>query len=139
MKFLYLFRFNIDSLLYQNYINGGEIENKYGLANINNVQRQQLDQLQTKMNLLTSQINELTGEFGNGSEKAVDQMGTNVIGIQNYLQGINKTNNKIKNFDTNIENILNDSDIVVLKQNYDYLFWSILATGSVLIAINIIK
>ena len=39
----------------------------------------------------------------------------------------------------NIENILSDSDIVVLQKNYDYLFWSILATGTVVVAMNIVK
>jgi hypothetical protein len=38
-----------------------------------------------------------------------------------------------------IDNIVNDSDIVVLQKNYDYLFWSILAAGTVLITMNVIK
>jgi hypothetical protein len=37
----------------------------------------------------------------------------------------------------NIDKILQDSDIVVLQKNYDYLFWTILAAGSVLVAMNI--
>ena len=39
----------------------------------------------------------------------------------------------------NIQNILKDSDIVVLQKNYDYLFWSILAAGTVLVSMNIVK
>ena len=39
----------------------------------------------------------------------------------------------------NIHNILTDSDIVVLQKNYDYLFWSILAGGAVLVSMNIVK
>jgi len=35
--------------------------------------------------------------------------------------------------------ILNDSDIVVLQKNYSYLFWTILATGTVLVTMNIAK
>jgi hypothetical protein len=35
--------------------------------------------------------------------------------------------------------ILDDSDIVVLQKNYDYLFWSILAVGAVIISMNIVK
>ena len=58
-----------------------------------------------------------------------------------YLNELNYTDNKIKGFNTNtnIENILSDSDIVVLQKNYDYLFWSILATGTVVVAMNIVK
>ena len=35
--------------------------------------------------------------------------------------------------------LLDDSDIAVLQKNYDYLFWSILATGTVVVAMNIVK
>ena len=39
----------------------------------------------------------------------------------------------------NIQIILKDSDIVVLQKNYNYLFWSILAAGTVLVSMNIVK
>ena len=91
------------------------------------------------MNLLSSQISDLTNKFDDGTNEAQTQSKTNVNGIQNYLQGIKTTNKKINNFNTNIENILNDSDIVVLQKNYDYLFWSILAVGTVLVTMNIVK
>jgi hypothetical protein len=130
---------NVDSISYQNYVNGGNIGKKYGLANATSSQKQQLDQLQTRMNLLTSQINQMTGKFDSGTNKAQTQSQTNVEGIQEYLQGLESTNSQINNFNTNVERILSDSDIVVLQKNYDYLFWSILATGTVLITMNIIK
>ena len=38
-----------------------------------------------------------------------------------------------------VDRILDDSDIVVLQKNYDYLFWSILAAGTVLVSMNIVK
>ena len=60
-------------------------------------------------------------------------------GLGDYLKDYKNTNTNIKNFNTNIENILNDSDITVLQKNYDYLFWSILAAGTVLITMNIAK
>ena len=55
------------------------------------------------------------------------------------IESIEKTNKKIKAFNTNVDNVLQDSDIIVLKQNYDYLFWSILAVTTVIISMNIIK
>jgi hypothetical protein len=39
----------------------------------------------------------------------------------------------------NINGILSDSDIVVLQENYQYLFWSILAIAIVIITINVFK
>jgi hypothetical protein len=130
---------NTDTITYKNYVNGGAIGNSYGLANATSTQKQQLDQLQSKMNLLTSQINTLTNKFGTGSQQAESQSEANVQGIQDYLQGIKSTNNKINTFDTNVERILSDSDIVVLQKNYNYLFWSILAAGTVLVTMNIVK
>jgi hypothetical protein len=130
---------NLDSITYNNYTNGGALSSEYGLANATSVQQQQLAQLQNRMNLLSNQISNLTGEFGEGSQTAAVQMNRNVQGVGEYLTDIKQTNRKIENYGTGIENILKDSDIVVLQKNYDYLFWSILAAGSVLVAMNVVK
>jgi len=130
---------NIDTVLYQNYINGGEIGESYGIANATSVQKQQLQQLQTKMNLLSNQITNLTNQFENGSQQLEQQSQTNTQSLNKYIKDIKRTNKKIIKFDTNVDNILQDSDIVVLQQNYDYLFWSIIAVTTVIISMNIIK
>ena len=134
---------NIDSIMYENYLKGGKIENKYGLSNINDTQKQQLEQMETKLNLLTKQMNDYTNKYGNGAYVAEEQSKTNVSGLNGYLNDLNKANKHIINVsgvNTNgLQNILKDSDIVVLQKNYDYLFWSILATGTVLVSMNIVK
>ena len=134
---------NIDTVTYKNYINGGEIGSKYGLANINSVQKQQLDQLQTKLNMLSSQINSLNTSFKVGSSSVNYQADNNITGINDYIKDIKETNIKTKQIAGEtaggIQNILKDSDIVVLQKNYDYLFWSILAAGTVLVSMNIVK
>jgi archaellum component FlaC len=131
---------NTDSLTYQNYIqDNSEPTNLYSLANATSVERQQLEQLQTKMNLLSNQITNLTNKFGNRSKITNNQATNNVSGIKDYLKEIAFTNKKINGFNENINNILQDSDIVVLQKNYDYLFWTILATGALLVSINIVK
>jgi hypothetical protein len=38
-----------------------------------------------------------------------------------------------------MDGIIRDSDITVLKENYNYLFWSILAVGTVLVTMNVTK
>ena len=38
-----------------------------------------------------------------------------------------------------IQRIVQESDIVVLQKNFEYLFWSILAAGTVIVAMNIAK
>ena len=88
---------------------------------------------------MSNQIINLTNKFETGSQQLEQQAETNVQGITGYVKDIKSTNDKIKHFDTNTDNILNDSDIVVLQKNYDYLFWSIIATTTVIISMNIIK
>jgi bacterioferritin (cytochrome b1) len=130
---------NIDSVRYNKYVDGGAIGKNYGLANANSSQKEQLSQLQTKLDQLTRKLTNLTGRLGNGSLQAEAQITTNEQGVEEYLQDLNSNNDKIAQFSTSIENILSDSDIVVLQKNYDYLFWSILATGTVVVAMNIVK
>jgi hypothetical protein len=130
---------NTDTILYGNYINGGPIQNKYGLSNLTTTQRHQLSQLQTKLDLLSSQITSFTTKFENGSDTAQNQAKKNVEGIQDYLTGLDNTNVKVKNFDTTFERVLTDSDINILKDNYNYLFWSILAAGTVIVSMNVLK
>jgi hypothetical protein len=131
---------NIDTISYQNYVNGGAISNAYGLSKISSVQKKQLEQMQTKMNLLSNQINNLTNKFTSGDEQLNEQSETNVQGVDTYVKDIKTTNNKIKNYPiSTYENILQDSDIVVLQKNYDYLFWSIVAVTTVIISMNIVK
>ena len=134
---------NIDSITYENYLKGDKMENKYGLSKITEVQKQQLDQMETKLNLLTNQINNFTDKYGAGASMVENQSKTNIFGLNNYFKDLNKTNKNIISVsreNTNgIQNILKDSDIVVLQKNYDYLFWSILAAGTVLVSMNVVK
>lgn len=130
---------NVDTIMYDNYKDGGDIGSEYGLANATTTQKQQMSQLQSKLNMLTSQINGYTNKFSSGTDSLNSQSSKNMEGLGDYLKDFKKINTNIKNFNTNIENILNDSDITVLQKNYDYLFWSILAAGTVLVTMNIVK
>jgi hypothetical protein len=130
---------NIDSVTYQNYVSGGDNQNMFNLSGATSTQLAQLSKLQSQMDSLTEQINTLTNQFSSGTQNANNQGIANITGLQSYLTELGETNNLISNFDTNIENILKDSDINVLQKNYEYLFWSILAVGVVLITMNIAK
>ena len=63
--------------------------------------------------------------------------------MNDYINEINKNNNKIAGMNsvrnTNLDNMLGDTDLVVLQENYKYLCWSILATASVLVFVNVSK
>ena len=144
----------IDSSQYQYYINGGDMADKYGLANATSEQQEQLKVLQNKLNALSSQINSSTNRYQTGTIDSQNQASRNLQGLDKYVKqrynveqqisgilGSNSLNTQIESFVNNfsVESILKDSDIVVLQKNYEYLFWTILAAASVIIAINIIK
>ena len=134
---------NIGSNQYQNYVSGGAIASSYGLSiTITPAQQAQLDKLQTQLDSLSQKITSLTDEFEDGSNITASQMQTNVTGVGEYLNELNIINKKIANFgseNTGINNIIKDSDIVVLQKNYSYLFWSTLAIGSVIVAMKLSK
>ena len=133
---------SIDTITYQNYINGEEIgtQTQFGLSKASNLQKQQLQALQTKLNLLSNQITNLTDLFQNNTNVAEQQSQQNASGIENYLIELKETALKTASVTkSNMQNILNESDIVVLQKNYEYLFWSILATGAVLITMSMTK
>ena len=90
---------NTDSIIYQNYINGGPIGKSYGLANATSVQKQQLAQLQTKMNLISSQISNLTSKFSSGTVSSEGQSKNNVKGIDGIAYNLNE---RLKNIIYNI-------------------------------------
>lgn len=134
---------NTDTVTYQNYVNGGAISSEYGLSQATSVQQQQLSQMQQKMSMLAQQINTLNNKFGTGVNTLQNQSKKNVSGLNTYLSNLIQTNENIvkttENNEGNFQNILSDSDIVVLQKNYSYLVWSILAAGAVLITMNITK
>lgn len=140
---------NVDSVQYQMYVTGGKLDSKYGLSNATQAEQEELDRLQSEMQELSSQIATLTDEYGEGTRNAQNQSDANTSGLHTYLQKdedvkaeiatMNPNSGNTEGFrpNNNIDKILQDSDIVVLQKNYDYLFWSILAAGSVLVAMNI--
>ena len=97
--------------------------------------------MESQVSLLANQISELTNKFKNNNTNVDKQVKVNNEGSQNYVNELSQTKNiiDIMNTELKINNILNDSDIVVLQKNYSYLFWSILAVGVVLLSMNIVK
>ena len=130
---------NIDSIMYNGYIAGGEVDMTRKLPTSTPAQKAKLAELQNTLDGQSQQLSDLTTKFDTGSSSAWQQSQKNISGTQQYLSEFKSTNDKITTFSTNVANILRDSDIVVLQKNYDYLFWSILATGTVLVAMNVVK
>ena len=145
---------NVDSLQYQYYTDGGKLDSKYGLSRATEDQEKELDRLQKVMQGLTQQIATLTEEQKSGVRDAQLQSEQNLNGINDYrtelqenenqsnaIMGASKSGQNIESFlvNNNIDKIVQESDIDVLQKNYEYLLWSILAAGSVIVAMNMTK
>lgn len=134
---------NIDSIKYDNYIKGGKLQDSYGISNINTVKKQQLQQLQDKINLLANQLNNYTSKFGTGTLLSENQSVKNISGLDNYIKDFKNTNNNILQVidktNNSLQNISDESNVVVLQKNYNYMFWTIIATATILISMKIIK
>jgi hypothetical protein len=136
---------NIDSVKYHKYLNNGNaMSTSYGLSNATSVQKQQLDQLKNKLDLLANQLVNTTGKFGAGNDDVNNRMNLNTKALEGFTNNgfitqLNDTRRKIDNYEKNFDNIVNNSDIVVLQKNYSYLLWSILAIGTVIVSMNVVR
>ena len=123
---------------------GKEISDSYGLKNTTSVQRQQLEQLKSKLNLLSNQMVSSTGKLSSGETDVNQRIQSNIQGVEGftnngYLTQLKETQEKINNYTRNMDNIVNNSEIVVLQHNFEYLLWSVLAIGTVILSMNIIR
>lgn len=148
---------NVDSAQYQFYNKGGPPDLKYGLVNATEAEQAELKRLETKMSDLTDQINSLINTDNSNTNITETQADKNLQGLDDYqteyeqttgtIDKLNSTKDTSKesftNYgyiaDNNMNKILQDSDIIVLQKNSEYLLWTILATGSIIVAMNITK
>ena len=143
---------NIDSIQWENYL---KFDN-FGIGSKttststktegfigSSIQSQELNNLQTRLDLLASNINEKVNNLKSKSLTANQQMKLNNVAVNTQNKELVKVLEKLKNntnFElTNINGILRDSDIVVLQENYSYLLWSIFAIGTVVLTMNSLK
>jgi hypothetical protein len=136
---------NIDTVQYQNYVSSGQqVGNNMNQNNlkINSVQKAKLEQLQTKLQLLANKIVNLNGKLNLNDIKVTSQSAIDSLQLGKYLTEYKITDTKLTSYNsavnTNVQNILNDSDTIVLQENYKYMFWTTLAVGTVLLSMNIV-
>lgn len=132
---------NVDSIQYQNYTKGqGDMQTSYGFSNVLNAsQKHEIKQLQDKLKQLSLQISNTTNQLISDNKGVNEQMKKDLLGFSEYISENDVVNQKIRGFnvDNNLDNILNDTNIKILQQNYSYMVWSILAAAVIIIAINI--
>jgi hypothetical protein len=136
---------SVDSVKYQKYNSSGKVVGgSYGVASATHIQKQELEQLQSKLDFLTKRMIDTTGVLGSRENAVNERISANIRGVEGfqssgYLTQLKDTRKKIVRFSENVDNILDDSNIVFTQQNYSYLLWSVLAIGTVLISINVVR
>jgi len=129
----------IDSILYNGYTDGGGFDQKFGLPKAVDKIQQKVKTKGKQLNTFGSNVQGLTSLFSMFNDKLTEQSNINLTESDTYLSELDKTKDLIANVDNGIDNILNDTDIMVLQKNYSYLFWSIIAIGTVIVSMNIVK
>lgn len=108
----------------------------------NSAKIRQLTQLETTLDLLVQKINTLNNSINKNITRVNDQITSNSIAREEYVDDITSNNTNESNMldiSNNIQNMLHDSDITTLQKNYSYIFVSILAAASILVAMNVVK
>jgi len=131
--------FNVNSLAYNNYSNTQKIPESGGLANFIAPQKSKISSLQNNINLMSNELGNNVDSIQTRVLKPIEGFeGSRLFydNIRESEQNIKKSK-KIEKIMPNIDNMLNDSNIVTLQENYSYMLWSILALGTVILAVKL--
>jgi annexin A7/11 len=131
--------FHTDTVTFQRYLHGGKFAKKYGLARATSRIQDKIDNTESLLDGLVKQMGTLSSHYISNTDKINHRIHKNIDGSQKYLSELDGTTKEIKTMGPGINSILNNSDIAVLQKNYDYLFWSILATGTIIVSMNVVK
>ena len=136
----------IDSIQWDNYIknpNKMTPDTKCGLATAVEEENTKLNTIQQNMDSVASKIVDIMSYLESANVDLNNQMGVNKQALDKNLKKYKLINTEFTTYSStgnaNISNILSDTDILVLQENYSYIFWSILAIAAIIITMNIIR
>lgn len=133
---------NIDTIQFGNYNLGSILNNqKYGI-HIKKEDQDRLNILNDSINQLTREINDISIELRLNNQWINNKINNNNQLTTNALAEINSSATEInrkKSERPKYKYMREDSDISILKNNYTFILFSILATSSLIIAINLMK
>jgi hypothetical protein len=114
-----------------------------GLAKVAKPSIEVTNDLKTQIAEIAKQIVDKINNLGSSNmqlNSEMQQMKSELVGNIDTYQKINKEYSKNKkDYSENINGILTDTDQIVLNENYNYMFWSILAIGIIVIIMNLKK
>jgi hypothetical protein len=136
----------IDTASWSNYKKSGRNMTKdtiCGLAKVTESSMAVKDDLKTEITNIAKEIIDKINILGNSTtelDSNLEQTKTDLLNSVDIYKKINEEYSKNKEtYAVNINGILNDSDNTVLQENYNYMFWSILAIGIIIIIMNLKK
>jgi hypothetical protein len=103
----------------------------------------QSNAIQNQIISTAKQIVKILNDLNKKSDSINNKTGLNTNMIQANIQKYNDVIVEMSEFtdvrENNISNIVKESDIKVLQENYGYMFWSILAIATVIVTMNIMR
>ena len=135
---------NITGAKYAKYIMGEDMPNgdEFDLQTATAVTSGQLSQTEDKLNQLAAEISKYSAEFSDYNNKILKQSKENAIGSKIDLNAYDVTSKQIKlekKQGNNVDAILDESNVVVLQENYNYALLTVLAVGVVIVSMILVK
>jgi len=140
---------NIDTIRYDNYDDSNKnISDRKKVEDIvmTSSQKQQLQQVLTRLNLLGKNISNLSAtdqqqinRINTEIEKNTALLAENIKETDKFdeLKNTEKAYTLWKTEDRNLDNMLNDSNLKSLHENYNYILWTSLALGTLLVTLKV--
>jgi hypothetical protein len=147
---------DVDTLQYDNYIKGNTMtpDTQCNSSMVSKQDEMNYDNIKKQLHILGQNISSKMENLYNQDKNIYKKLNMNETqfkkDIENYknvninigkeLELESNTNNMEGMMNMNdLNGMLSDSDLIVLQENYSYIFWSVLAIGIVTITINIMK
>lgn len=137
---------NIDSSQWKNYVKKSGYMSPSSTCDLSSAilsASSQSNAIQSKIVATAKQIVKILNNLNKKSDSINNTTGLNTNTIQANIQKYNDVIVEMSEFtdvrENNIGNIVKESDIKVLQENYGYMFWSILAIATVIVTMNIMR
>jgi hypothetical protein len=133
---------NIDTIKFGNYKLGSILRNKKYGNYISKKDQKRLNYLNNEINKVTRQINDISIELRLNNQWINNKINNNNRLATSAITEINSSANQINNIKSErpkYKYMREDSDINILQKNYTFILFSILATTSLIIAINLMN
>ena len=137
---------NIDSSQWKSYVKNSGYMSPSSTCDLSSAimsSSTQSKSIQIKIIATAKKIVNILNNLNQKSETINNTTGLNTNMIQENIQKYNDVIIDMSEFtdvrENNISNIVKESDIKVLQENYGYMFWSILAIATIIVTMNIMR